>query len=121
MLKEAPAKQVEGEPRRRWFTDEYFDLIVWYAEDGSLHGFQLCYDRAHSEHALTWTRTAGWSHNRVDPGEENALKNLTPVLLADGEFPAGEVIRRFEESCSEIDEEIRDLVVEKAREYAGGG
>src|SRR6185369_2776466 len=29
MLKEYPASQNEEEPGRRWFSDDYFDIIVW--------------------------------------------------------------------------------------------
>jgi len=32
-------RQIEGEGTRRWFTDRYFDLIVWYDDSGSLTGF----------------------------------------------------------------------------------
>ena len=27
------ARQIAGEGVRRWFTDDYFDLIVWYGEE----------------------------------------------------------------------------------------
>jgi len=49
------ARQVEGEGFRRWFTDDYFDLIVWYGDQNAMIGFQLCYDKQGKERALTWT------------------------------------------------------------------
>ncbi len=37
MLKELEdIKQFAGEPKRRWFTDEYFDLIVWQDESAEI-------------------------------------------------------------------------------------
>ena len=63
------ARQVEGEGFRRWFTDDYFDLIVWYGNDRRLIGFQLCYDKQERERALTWTLEHGFQHNRIDSGE----------------------------------------------------
>jgi hypothetical protein len=62
-------RQIEGEGFRRWFTDEFFDLIVWYDEKRTLVGFQLCYDKEGRERALTWTREHGFQHNRIDDGE----------------------------------------------------
>ena len=59
MLREIPAKQLQGEPARRWFTSPEIDLYVWLGEDGSPTGFQLCYDKQAREHALTWTQASG--------------------------------------------------------------
>lgn len=42
MLREKEyVRQIKGEPRRRWFYDDFFDLIVWYGTDDSIIGFQL--------------------------------------------------------------------------------
>lgn len=37
-------RAVQGDYKRSWMTDEYFDLIVWYEPGNAIHGFQLCYD-----------------------------------------------------------------------------
>ena len=65
------SRQIPGEGFRRWFTDEYFDLIAWYetpaAKDArpgamkELKGFQLCYDKTGRERALTSTGSTGSS------------------------------------------------------------
>lgn len=63
MLKETPSvRQILGEPRRRWFGDEDFDLIIWYASDDSILGFQLCYDRDARYRALSWLKGKGYKH-----------------------------------------------------------
>jgi hypothetical protein len=36
-------KQHEGEPKRRWFEDEYFDLVIWVDEKDDIIEFELCY------------------------------------------------------------------------------
>ncbi len=60
MLRElADVRQIPGEPRRRWFADDYFDLIVWFDKRGQIIGFQLCYDLPRDEHALTWHEEHG--------------------------------------------------------------
>ena len=112
--------QVPGELRRRWFTDAHFDLIVWLTADNGVEAFQLCYDVAHCGHALTWSRLSGYSHDRIDDGESSPMRNRTPVLVADGQFPADEILRRFEESCEQVDASIRSVVAEKIRAYTAG-
>ena len=117
MLRELPTRQIASEPRRRWFRDDRFDLIVWWTS-GGIDGFQLCYARGGLEHALTWTRSGGYSHSRVDDGEAGPLTNQTPILVADGDFPAREIVSQFEESSAQVDPAVRNFVIEKTRAYA---
>jgi hypothetical protein len=114
-------RQIRGEGHRRWFADEYFDLIVWYDGRGRsrISGFQLCYDRSAYERALTWRRDGGFSHERVDSGEDRtgSLKS-TPILVADGVFDREGVASRFREASRGIEADIADLVLRKLAEYA---
>jgi len=117
-------RQIRGEGHRRWFSDEYFDLIVWCESPGSgrsnITGFQLCYDRNGYERALTWTRDHGFSHEKVDTGENRpgSMKS-TPILVADGVFDSAGVGERFREASKGIDPDIAGLVQEKLAEYPG--
>jgi hypothetical protein len=113
------ARQIEGEGFRRWFTDEYFDLIVWYGDDGSLFGFQLCYDKQVRERALTWTRDHGFQHNRIDSGETPGHSKMTPVIIADGAFSRDPVAERFRQESASIDPGIARLVYDTVRSYPG--
>ena len=75
-------RQEEGEPYRRWFTDEDHDLIVWYDAEGKILGFQLCYELGPNERALTWIRGKGYAHNRVDDGETGFfMHKMSPILV----------------------------------------
>ena len=38
-------RQIEGEPFRRWYADDYFDLFIWFDDNDKVTGFQLCYDK----------------------------------------------------------------------------
>jgi hypothetical protein len=50
MLIEIPdITQRKGEPHRRWFTDEFFNLTVWEDPQGTP---QLIYDTGPKAHAL---------------------------------------------------------------------
>ena len=114
-------RQVPGEGRRRWFTDAYFDLIVWYEGDSSsIAGFQLCYDKEREERALTWRSGKGFDHKRIDDGEVSGRIKMTPVLVPDGTFDYRHIAERFRRESETIDPEIRKLVYKKLTNYPQG-
>lgn len=106
-------KQYKGEKARKWFEDEYFDLIVWYDAVGEIYGFQLCYNKEEDEHVLTWQKDTGFAHNRIDTGEESPFRNLSPILVPDGIFPHGCVIKKFRERSGGIEQRIAEFVIDK--------
>lgn len=118
MLREIPHAAL-ADKRRRWYQDDELDLTVWLSDAESIVGFQLCYRSAQSEWALSWTADGGYSHNRVDPGDDTPLRNDTPILVADGVFPTTELTHQFEERSRDIDPTIREFVVEKIRACLG--
>jgi hypothetical protein len=112
-------RQIENEGPRRWFTDSYFDLIVWYSREGNvIAGFQLCYDKQREERALTWRRGAGFDHKRIDDGEVSGRMKMTPVLVPDGAFDCSAIAERFRRESGKIDPEIRKFVYDKLTNYA---
>jgi len=114
-------KQVEGEPRRRWFNSLKLDLIVWLNLMDRVVGFQLCYGKSRDEHALTWKKGEGFVHHRVDDGESNpGTAKQTPILVADGLFHVDEVAASFREESRDIDPEISSFVYEKLLSYPCG-
>jgi hypothetical protein len=110
-------RQVAGEGFRRWFTDEEFDLIVWYDDDRALVGFQLCYDKQNKERALTWTIEHGFQHNRIDAGEVPGRAKMTPLIIADGSFSRDPVAERFRRESAGLDPAIAVFVYRKLKEY----
>jgi len=117
MLREYETRQVKGEPRRRWFSDDFFDLIVWMSDDSTPWGFQLCYDLLGEERALTWNPESGYSHRLVDSGEGSPEKNLTPILVPDGAFPGAKILAAFQERSGEVDPLVREFVLDKLRGF----
>ncbi|MDD2805244.1 MAG: hypothetical protein PHV33_06785 [Elusimicrobiales bacterium] len=118
MLKEAGhVMQHSGEPRRRWFEDEYFDLIVWFEPGEEVFGFQLCYDRERKPRALTWTRAHGYKHTGIDTGESWGSAKSSPVLVEDGLFDTGPVGRKLEAASKEMPPDIAAFVLEKVKAY----
>ncbi len=111
-------KQVPGEPRRRWFEDEYFDLLVWEDEVGKIVEFQLCYDKRYDQHALTWKELTGYFHNEVDDGENKPGKyKSSPMLIPDGIFDCEIIAEKFKRSSKDIDLNVSLFVYNKIKEY----
>jgi hypothetical protein len=111
MLHEIPnVRQILDEGRRRWFTDAYFDLIVWYAEGGSLVGFQLCYDKQGGERAFTWRRGHPCVHEGMDDGESPGHSKMSPVLSEGSPAPSPNIPERFLRESAEVDPAIVRMV-----------
>ncbi|WP_455383359.1 hypothetical protein [Salinispira pacifica] len=120
MLKEWEAvRQVPEDGYRRWFTDHDFDLIVWYPDESrsEISGFQLCYDKSRQERALTWKRSEGYLHNKIDDGETPFGNKRTPILVPDGMFARDRVKQQFLRAAKEVDREIVDFVVAKLDKF----
>jgi hypothetical protein len=117
MLREIPkVRQIAGAGRRRWFADNYFDLIVWY-EGNAIAGFQLCYDPNGAPRAYTWTKNRGGRHYGIDAGDDRRLVKAAPVLVSDGAFDVAAVQPRFLAAARKLPLEIRRLVLaQMARE-----
>ena len=112
-------RQVPGEPPRRWFWDEYFDLILWFDTDGSIWGFQLCYDSTANPRALTWTKAAGYDHCGIDDGEgHGGTHKSSPILVSDGLFDHKSTGEKLAAAAGELPPELLSFVLEKINKYA---
>ncbi|MGH7982355.1 MAG: hypothetical protein ACREFF_04315 [Candidatus Udaeobacter sp.] len=117
MSDRATRKHVRGEYDRVWLSDDYFDLIVWYASGDVIRGLQLCYGKPVWERAFIWTSDRGFSHKQVDDGEARGWANQTPILLPDGSFPADSVAAEFRRRSVDLPVDLRELVLGKIAEY----
>jgi hypothetical protein len=117
MLPNGPVRKIADDLNRRWISDEYFDLIIWYEADGRIHGFQLCYDKSGRERSLTWTREEGFQHTAVDSGESKPTANRSPILMSDGEFDVEKVRREFIARSQRLHAEDREFVLERFKEF----
>ncbi|MBI3159510.1 MAG: hypothetical protein HYZ26_07920 [Chloroflexi bacterium] len=119
MLREETVRQNKGEPRRRWFADDYFDLILWES-GGEFTQMQLCYDRDRDEHALIWRSQGGFAHFRVDEGEFGRLKKSSPMMVDDGKFDGPRLRREFAARGRGLEPAVRRWVGAKLREFCEG-
>ncbi len=126
MLREFKSvKQHDGDYFRRWFEDDFFDLIVWYDDKDSegngnreIFGFQLCYDKNGRECAVTWLKTTGYSHEIIDSGQTSVWDVRTPVLSGTVVFQRERVIECFAERCAEIETHVARYILQKLAEYS---
>lgn len=111
-------RQRSDEGRRRWFTDEDMDLIVWY-EDDEIRGFQLCYNKQTDQHALTWFDNGTYSHARIDDGEKGGGLGVkeTPILVQDGTFDSAALAGEFREHAGRLDPELATFVYDLLKRY----
>jgi tetratricopeptide (TPR) repeat protein len=102
MLREVhDTRQPPGEPQRRCFQSPDQELVVWYAE-GSIIGFQLCYDRNGAKRALSWRQGEGFSH-----------------LVAHGRCDADSVLDQFVSAAEALPADVARFVAEKLIQYPG--
>jgi hypothetical protein len=120
MLKEfVNARQHPNEPRRRVFSDDYFDLYVWYGEREAIVGMQLCYEYQDRGRALTYLNGA-YSHHGIDSGDASPLKNLSPLLVADGTFQKDVIAEKFLGESAQLPQAVADYVLTAIRGYSTG-
>ena len=111
-------RQIEGEPKRRWFSDDFFDLIVWFLKGKDILGFQLCYAKPSDQRAITWKWPDAYFHQRIDDGETRPGKHkATPILVPDGRFDYQVIAEKFRKESTDIDPEISKFVFEMLSQY----
>jgi hypothetical protein len=112
-------RQVAGELRRRWFTSETMDLIVWIDEAEEPRQLQLCYDkgRRRAERAFSWRQSSGFTHTAVDDGEYAGRYKATPLMVSEGGFNNERVEKLFREHSPNLPADIIEFVVRKICEF----
>jgi hypothetical protein len=117
MLSEIVVAQKEEKYHRRWFEDDFFELIVWYDSNNEIYGFQLCYPRYRDERALTWNRDNGFAHEKIDDSRVFGSMPASAILVPDGIFPADIVYLEFKKRSEKIDPEVVHFILGKIQEY----
>jgi hypothetical protein len=112
-------RQRDSEGFRRWYLNSFFDVILWYKNNKKdLIGFQFCYSRNNNEKAFTWTEQ--YTSNRLvsDTFFEKGVSHIsTGILKGEGGHIPEEIIIRFKNESEIINEDIKELIIEKIEEY----
>lgn len=115
MLTDAPLTPIPGDYDRKWISDDYFDLIVWFDSGNRIHGFQLLYDRDNEAKALTYRNGQRLAAQYVDLGEDNPAKNQTPVVGSALEFDRATLLAEFDRRGRRLPRRIRRFVANVIR------
>ncbi len=101
-------KQIEGEPRRRWFADEELDLILWYNSDKRLDGFEICYDKLAGSKSITWKTI-------------QTVEGLSKSILVSNSFHDRERIRNMLADRSDnLEHHLRKFILDRLEANGGG-
>lgn len=121
MLREISGVRQENDRfKKRWFTDDEWDLFTWTDEHGEIRRFQLCYDKGGYERAFTWEAGGFRAHNSVNPGDDNPTKGQTPILLVNGSFDSVGVAEQFRGVAKQIDPTVRTFVYDRVHDFTMG-
>lgn len=111
-------RQIPGEAKRRWFSSEDFDLIVWFSGDQDITGFELCYDKTGKEHSIRWSRSGGYSHMAVDDGENRPGRyKETPIMAPNGDFEARRVYSNFQAASRSLPDDVASFVLRTLEQH----
>jgi hypothetical protein len=113
-------RQNRGEDRRRWFTDQYWDLYIWSDDRNRITGFQLCYDKTGREHAFNWFNGKGYSHTKVNFDREVSFRGeskMSSVLIRDGIFDKQAILAKFKTDSINLDQDVVRFVCAMITKY----
>jgi len=97
---------------KRWFSCQSADLFTWYNKK-TLARFEFCYNKHSNEHSLRWQQEIGFSHARIDDGENSGISKASPILIADKNINSDYIYEQFKLVSSKIDIEIRFFIMRK--------
>ncbi len=102
-------RQRPEEGFRLWFANEYFDVIIWYEEEGGyMKGFQFCYGKPHSERAFTW-EVDSQSHHYV----KEARSQGTGILRGDAGALSLNALKQLQAFRGELPVPLMNFIIKK--------
>lgn len=107
----AISNQQQTDDRRLWFNDQDHDLFVWLDEQQQPLAFQFSYHTRQGEHCIHWHRQRGFSHDRIDSGENlHGRYKMTPIMVPDGRFDRQQLAEKFQSVCEEMDPALAQFI-----------
>ncbi|MDA3956278.1 hypothetical protein [Oceanispirochaeta sp.] len=120
MLEEFKAlRQVSGHSviKRRLYSDDYFDLYIWYKNDSEdFTGFQLVFTVNETQMVLTAEAGKIPDIHRVDSGD-GEFYSPTDIVDGVGYFPKDDLFEEFKKRSDLLDEYIRTNILEVISHY----
>lgn len=119
MLSPHPCRQpaTPNQLSKRWFSDMQHDLFVWLTVDGQITAFQFSYNKCANEHLLSWSAAYGYSHDRIDDGENSPFQTMSPIMVPDDAVDSAQVAESFRSVSELLEPEIVEFIYSKLRAY----
>ena len=96
--------------QRRWFSDQDNDLFIWLDNETPV-AFQFSYNKRRDEHTLNWEANRGYSHEKIDNGEEDASNyKMTPIMIPNGMVDRDQINLIFNSVSQDIEPQLAEFV-----------
>ena len=103
---------------KHWFADINNDLFVWLNTNQQIIAFQYSYNKSVAEHVISWSLQNGFSHGRVDDGENVHLQiKMSPIIVPAGDANSVQIAERFLQVSSKLDPQLVDFIYRKLLAY----
>ncbi len=113
-------RQRPEEGYRRWYFNDFFDVILWYTnKGGEIIGFQVCYEKNTTEEKAYTYEFSTQSHHFVSSlNQPISLGNLGSALLQGdaGKIPLA-VIERLKEESGELSPDELSLIQNQMQKF----
>lgn len=117
MLMQHACRQAEGTVKR-WFSDTDHDLFVWLNTQGNITAFQYSYNKLTDEHLISWSLQYGYSHNRIDDGEDVTLQiKMSPIMVPDGVADGVLLANSFRRISKTVEPNLVEFIYAKLLAY----
>ncbi|MDH5765963.1 MAG: hypothetical protein OEZ38_08105 [Gammaproteobacteria bacterium] len=108
------SKQSTEELQRLWFSDDNHDLFAWLNNKNKPVRFQFTYNKLGIEHSFNWNIDTGFSHEKVDSGDNSSNRyKMTPILVPDGDIQRNKIADLFQSVSHDIDSELAQFIINK--------
>lgn len=104
--------QQDGKLTKRWYNCQSADLFFWH-DKNKLVRFEFCYNKHQNEHSLRWQHKTGFTHARVDDGENNGINKSSPILINEKRIDSDYIFTQFKEISDKVEFETRVFIMRK--------
>ena len=115
----AITSQRQSKTPRLWFSDQNHDLFIWLDKLHEPMAFQLSYNKIDDEHCICWHCDKGFSHDRIDSGEDpEGSYKMTPIMVPDGKFDHKKLAQEFQLISADMEPRLANFIYQKLSCYA---
>lgn len=118
LIENKKVRQRPEEGFRRWLLNDFFDVILWYEQEGgSMTGFQVCYSKNDNEKVFTYQEGKSSSHYLSD-GLGIRKDSYAAKTLEGDAGPVPElVINRIKAEAGELDIPLLNQILNAIYRY----